>query len=310
MDLYQKTYDLVRQIPSGKISTYGTVARALGDVRAARAVGRMMNQNPNADTMPCFRIVYSDGSIGGFGLGVDNKIRRLEEDGIKVSDGRIHDFDSIFFDTFDTSYPLKQLRAQQIEMREKVDTTDQYQTIETVAGFDVAYPENDFDDCCCAGVIFDYKTKEIIEEQTLFAPVRIPYIPTYLAFREAPLIEALVEKMNTPPSILMVDGNGILHPYHCGIACQVGINTGYPCIGVAKGLLCGSIHDQVIDVDGSPVGFSLFAHAQVKKPVYVSPGHHISLESAKTIATHFARLKIPEPLRAAHNLATQTLKNE
>ena len=57
MDLYNYTYELVRQIPPGKISTYGAVARALGDIRASRAVGRMMNQNPDADSMPCFKIV-------------------------------------------------------------------------------------------------------------------------------------------------------------------------------------------------------------------------------------------------------------
>ena len=64
MNLFENTYDLVRQIPNGKVSTYGNVAKALGDIHAARAVGRMMNQNPNADEMPCFRIVYSDGKIG------------------------------------------------------------------------------------------------------------------------------------------------------------------------------------------------------------------------------------------------------
>ena len=86
MNLYEYTYNLVRQIPDGMISSYGAIAKALGDIKASRAVGRMMNQNPNADDMPCFRIVYSDGKIGGFGLGINDKIRRLRLDNIHVKD--------------------------------------------------------------------------------------------------------------------------------------------------------------------------------------------------------------------------------
>jgi O-6-methylguanine DNA methyltransferase len=76
MNLFDYTYDIVRQIPDGNISSYGAVAEALGDKIAARAVGRMMNQNPNADTMPCYKIVHSNGKLGGFGRGIDDKIKR------------------------------------------------------------------------------------------------------------------------------------------------------------------------------------------------------------------------------------------
>ena len=76
MNLFAYTYDLVRQIPPGRVSTYGAVATALGDIRAARAVGRMMNQNPDPDTMPGFKIVYADGRLVGFGRGIEDKIRR------------------------------------------------------------------------------------------------------------------------------------------------------------------------------------------------------------------------------------------
>jgi len=96
MNLFEYTYSLVRQIPPGKVSTYGAVAVALGDRVAARAVGRMMNQNPNADDMPCFKIVHSDGRLGGFGLGIDDKIRRLQQDSIHVNNGKIADFEDVF----------------------------------------------------------------------------------------------------------------------------------------------------------------------------------------------------------------------
>lgn len=66
-----------------------------------------MHNNPDADTMPCFKIVKSDGSVGGFGLGIKDKIRRLRQDGIEVKDGKIVDFERVFFDSFTTEYPLK-----------------------------------------------------------------------------------------------------------------------------------------------------------------------------------------------------------
>lgn len=111
MNLSEYTYYLVRQIPSGRVSTYGAVAKALGNKQYARAVGKYMNKNPNADTMPCFKIIKSDGSLGGFGLGINDKIRRLKKDGIEVKDGKIIDFKRVFFDDFKTEYPLKKNKS-------------------------------------------------------------------------------------------------------------------------------------------------------------------------------------------------------
>jgi len=107
MNIIEYTYYIVRQIPTGRVSTYGAVAKALGNKGYARAVGKYMNKNPDANTMPCFKIVKSDGSLGGFGLGIDDKIRRLKEDGISVKDGKIVNFEKVFFDDFKTDYPLK-----------------------------------------------------------------------------------------------------------------------------------------------------------------------------------------------------------
>jgi O-6-methylguanine DNA methyltransferase len=107
MNLTEYTYYLVRQIPPGRVSTYGAVAQALGNKGYARAVGKYMNKNPDADTMPCFKIVNSDGGLGGFGLGIQDKIRRLKQDGIEVKNGYIVHFKDVFFDKFKTEYPLK-----------------------------------------------------------------------------------------------------------------------------------------------------------------------------------------------------------
>ncbi len=107
MNLTEYTYYLVKQIPAGRVSTYGAVAKALGNKGYAQAVGKFMNKNPDADTMPCFKIVKSDGSLGGFGLGIDDKIKRLNKDGIIVKKGKIVNFQKVFFDDFKTDYPLQ-----------------------------------------------------------------------------------------------------------------------------------------------------------------------------------------------------------
>ncbi|MDP7078202.1 MAG: MGMT family protein, partial [Desulfobacterales bacterium] len=93
MKLLKHFYDAVRQIPRGRVSTYGSIAIALGDKRAARAVGLMLHHNIYAPKVPCHRVVMSDGGIGGFGTGIDNKISLLAEEGVGVSNGKVEDFD-------------------------------------------------------------------------------------------------------------------------------------------------------------------------------------------------------------------------
>ena len=307
MNLFAYTYDLVRQIPPGRVSTYGAVATALGDIRAARAVGRMMNQNPDPDTMPCFKIVYADGRLGGFGRGIEDKIKRLQEDNVQVDQGKIVDFDDVFFDDFTTTYPLKELRHEQETLARKVKSTDRFDGITTVAGFDVAYPESEFEECCGACVVIDYKTGEIQEQQTVFTTTEFPYIPTYLTFRELPVIQAVYRKLHIEPSLLMIDGNGVLHPSCFGIASHMGVSLDVPTIGVAKSLLQGKIREKHVIIKGEVRGQTVFSSPKVKKPIYVSSGHRVSLETAVQVVHHLSTYKIPEPLRQAHILATTSL---
>jgi deoxyribonuclease V len=307
MNLFEYTYDLVRQIPEGKISSYGAVAEALGDKIAARAVGRMMNQNPNADTMPCYKIVHSNGQLGGFGLGIDDKIRRLNKVNIKVENDKIIDFSSVFFKEFKTDFPLKKLRQEQITICKKVSLKNGFKTIETVAGIDVAYPKNEYEQACGACVVIDYKTKDIIEKKTIFWETSFPYISTYLFYREFPVIRELTNILKSDPTVFMFDGNGILHPYGIGLATQTGINLDKPSIGVAKRLLYGKVDGNSVKINGEKKGVAFYSSDKIKRPIYVSPGHKISFESTLEIVKNLSRFKIPEPLRQAHILACKNI---
>ena len=311
MDLYEYTYNLVRQIPKGYVSSYGAVARALGDIRASRAVGQMMNQNPHPDNMPCYKIVYSDGRVGGFALGQKEKIKRLRHDNITIKDEKITDFESVFFNDFKTNYPLKTCRREQLNLRKKVNLTNQLNEdeISTIAGFDVAYSTKEYDRSCVACVVIDYKSKNIVETKTLFQQTKFPYIPTYLTFRETPLINQIYTMLNKKPSVLMFDGNGILHPYKFGLASHAGVLLNKPSIGIAKSLLCGKKQvNDYITYEDEILGKALYAHDNVKKPVYVSPGNLVSLSISYKIASNLSRYKHPKPIRQAHILATKTMK--
>jgi O-6-methylguanine DNA methyltransferase len=87
----EQVYQLLLRIPAGRVTTYGEIARVLG-TKGYRAVGRILNQNPNAPEVPCHRVVMSDGSLGGYAHGVARKIELLTREGVRIEDGRVCDF--------------------------------------------------------------------------------------------------------------------------------------------------------------------------------------------------------------------------
>ena len=303
MDIYQIVYSFVSQIPKGRISTYGGIAKALGDVRAARAVGQILNRNPKRIDVPCHRVVHSNGGIGGYKLGIKKKIELLKDEGIEVRDGKAEAFSSFLFSDFETDFPLKKLRNEQINMTKKVVLNDTFEKIGTVAGVDVAYSD---DNAYGTWVVFDYNTKRIINEKTVKTKIDFPYISTYLSFREYPVIEKTVKSLSEKPTILMIDGNGVLHPFGIGIASHAGVLLDIPTIGVAKNLLCGT-PEFIPKKQGDfsrivykkrMIGFCLKSSKNAK-PVFVSPGHKISFETSLEVVKRFCKYRIPEPIRMA-----------
>ena len=77
-----QVYDIVAQIPEGKVTTYGDIARALGHPRASRVIGRILNKNPNPIETPCHRVIKSDGNIGGYVFGKVKKKELLKNEGV------------------------------------------------------------------------------------------------------------------------------------------------------------------------------------------------------------------------------------
>ncbi|MBR2957793.1 MAG: MGMT family protein [Clostridia bacterium] len=89
--VFEKIYDVVKQIPRGKVATYGQVALLAGNPRWARVVGYALHVNPDPDTIPCYRVVNREGRVSpAFAFGGENmQVLMLEGDGIKVTDGKV-----------------------------------------------------------------------------------------------------------------------------------------------------------------------------------------------------------------------------
>tara|TARA_B100000029_G_scaffold262650_1_gene258786 strand:- start:989 stop:1291 length:303 start_codon:yes stop_codon:yes gene_type:complete len=92
----QKCYELISKIPSGRVVTYKQIANRL-NMQAYRAVGNAMANNPNPIIVPCHRVIKSDGSIGGYTLGIKKKINLLINEGIMIKKGRILDFEKYIY---------------------------------------------------------------------------------------------------------------------------------------------------------------------------------------------------------------------
>ncbi len=97
MNFSDRCYELLCQVPKGKVTTYQAIAHAL-DSKAYRAVGTAMAKNPNPIVVPCHRVVKSNTQIGNYAFGIDKKIALLEKEGIVVKNGKIVNFADVFYD--------------------------------------------------------------------------------------------------------------------------------------------------------------------------------------------------------------------
>ena len=177
--------------------------------------------------------------------------------------------------------------------------------IRTVAGVDVSYIG---DIGVGAVTVLDYESLKLLETQVATCQVRMPYIPTLLSFRELPPAMAAIKKLKLQPDVFLVDAQGFAHPYRCGFASHLGLAIGKPTVGAAKSRLIGTpveMDGETFLVDKGEVIGAVVTTKQGAKPVYVSIGHMVSLETAVKMVKHCAKSRIPEPLLQAHKLATK-----
>lgn len=205
------------------------------------------------------------------------------------------------------NFSVSKAHKAQLRLSRKVVAEDRLpRKIHRVAGVDVAYA-GEF--AISAAAVLDYDSLELLERQTATSTVKFPYIPTLLSFREIPPSIACIKKLRFQPDILLVDGQGVAHPYGFGFASHLGLAIGKPTIGVAKSRLVGepkTIAGRVFLVQKDQIIGEVVTTKEGVKPVYVSVGHLISLETAVNIVKRCVRhSKIPEPILMAHKIASE-----
>ncbi|KAL6549719.1 hypothetical protein OROMI_020207 [Orobanche minor] len=196
-----------------------------------------------------------------------------------------------------------------------------------VGGVDLSFSRNDPSIACATLVVLDFSTLEVVHEDSAIVELSIPYVPGFLAFREAPVLLELLEKMKkgallSYPQVLMVDG--------FGLACHLGVLADLPTIGIGKngsrnndqiadsgtllhhidgltqpkvrrlletnGNSCNDIIPLIGD-SGSTLGVAMRSTGGSVKPIFISVGHRISLASAVKIVKLSCRYRVPEPIR-------------
>lgn len=97
MNLEQQVYKKLTQVPQGKVTTYGELAKAVGLKNGQRVIGQIMKKNPYPVIIPCHRVVKSDSTVGGYAYGGDIKTNMLQKEGLKIHDGKILDWNKKYY---------------------------------------------------------------------------------------------------------------------------------------------------------------------------------------------------------------------
>ncbi|GAA2502179.1 endonuclease V [Streptomyces thermolineatus] len=167
-----------------------------------------------------------------------------------------------------------------------------------------------------AGIaVLDARSLEVVETATAVGFTAFPYVSGLFAFRELPVLLDALRALRTVPDLLLCDGQGVAHPRRFGLACHLGVITGLPTAGVAKTPFTGSsvlpadergAWTPMLDGD-EVVGRTLRTRAGVK-PVHVSVGHRIDLDTAcRHVLAAAPRYRLPETTRIADRLSRDAL---
>lgn len=206
--------------------------------------------------------------------------------------------------------PKEAARIQET-LAERVDLAWDGRTVSTVAGIDVSVKDGV---SRAAIVVLSLPDLAPLERATSQMPTPFPYVPGLLTFREGPVVLDAWAKVTRTPDVVIFDGQGIAHPRRMGLAAHLGLWFDVPTIGCAKSRLYGEHAEPGLRKGDNAelrderepevvLGTVLRTRANVK-PIYVSPGHRIDVETATALTLRCCtRYRLPEPTRWAHKVA-------
>ena len=202
--------------------------------------------------------------------------------------------------------------AIQRQLAARVERTDCLPSeIRLVAGIDVGF-EDAGRVTRAAVAVLAFPSLRLVETAIARRPTVFPYVPGLLSFRELPAVLDAVDQLQRLPDVFLCDGQGIAHPRRCGIASHLGVLLDVPSIGVGKTRLTGrhaepgpGKGDWAALMDGEEVIGAVLRTRSGVKPVYVSIGHRVSLDTALGLTlVCTTRYRLPETTRQAHRLAS------
>jgi deoxyribonuclease V len=205
--------------------------------------------------------------------------------------------------------PKEAISLQQ-RLRKRVVLVDDLGEVQTIAGVDVSYHAK-LKEARAVVALISYPDLLLETYTSATRSVSFPYVPGLLSFREIPPLIQCFEKLAKRPDLILCDGHGLAHPRRFGLACHLGILYNLPSIGVAKRLLVGEHQDvpqvrgawQPIMMEREIIGAALRTRPQTR-PVYVSIGHRVSLETAiQWVMDCTSRYRLPETTRWSHRLS-------
>ncbi len=207
-------------------------------------------------------------------------------------------------------YSKQRAKDMQRELANRVRVEKPSGPLRFIAGLDAAFGRQD-DICIGAAALWDSKDEAIKAGSISICPNIFDYVPGLLALREGDVLLQAIDTLGWHPDCIITDGHGIAHPRRFGIASHLGILTDIPSIGCAKNILVGEFVPppaprgsfSFLTVDGKILGAAVRTQEDVK-PVFVSVGHRIDLDTAIGLVLRSAnRFRTPEPVRAAHRLS-------
>ena len=312
-DLTRHLQTLLQQIPAGSVTTCGDLAEALGNPIAARWVGHFALHHDHQAGCVCHRIARAGGQLGEYIAGsLQTKARRLAAEGVVVRQGTV-DLRQYGFDQFVSDRPLEKLRQVQESLVAKVSLRPRRRMPKLVGGVDVSYPQADVG--VAAFALVETETGRLAWSTSIRSRVVFPYITSYLSFRELPILLELLDEVRAvgrQAEVLLVDGSGILHQRHAGIATHLGVVAALPTIGITKKLLCGRVDLEAMQPGESRpvihedrlIGVALRPTAGSRRPIFVSPGHRVDVAFAERLVRRLlSGRRLPEPLYWADRLS-------
>lgn len=200
----------------------------------------------------------------------------------------------------------------QRRLADRVICEDRLGPVRRVAGVDVAYDRRGRSGVARAAVVvLSLPGLATVEQAAVTMPVDFPYVPGLLTFREAPAAIAALARLEHRPDVLLCDGQGLAHPRRLGFASHLGLFLDLPAVGVAKSILVGTHAEPgpekgdcapLVD-KGEVIGAALRTRAGVR-PIFVSIGHRVSLETAiRLVLRCTTRFRLPETTRLADRLS-------